>query len=126
MAKSNHKLNIEAFKRQRAEAVIGQDNLYELEVDSAGTASVWIRIPDDPVSDADYRAALARASSSPKEFALELLSHKPGVSAEEQWATVMESQGADGEDEALDLFLGAAEKAVEIVAKRKENFEYRG
>ena len=121
----HRKVNAVAFSAQLTEHVIAPDSLAEVFVDRAETASVWVKVPFNLDEGDDYMRKIA-AGNSGEDVALEMLAHYPGVSAEEQWATVMESQGADGEDEALDLFLGAAEKAVEIVAKRKENFTYRG
>ena len=112
------KINAVAFAKQMSEQVIGDDSLVEIQVNAAGTESVWAKVPFNLDEGDDYLAKLS-ACSTGEEMALLMLGFYPGASAEEQWATWT---AAGNDAKLLTNIIGAARSEAE---ERAKNFRYR-
>ena len=117
------KVNAAAFSRQMAEAVIGDDSLIEVTVNAE--QSVWIKIPLGLDLDEDYARAIGRCTA-PEELCLEILAHKPGVTAEEQWQVWLDAWGGQGELKAAKLLVNIFATERADAEDRAKNFRYRG
>ena len=120
MVTKHRKVNAVAFAAQMAEAVIAIDNLVEVPVDRAETASVWIKVPFNLGDDDDYAKRLQAAASDSEAVALEALGHHPTLTADEQWATWT----AAGHDAKLLVNILGSE--TQEAQERAKNFRYRG
>ena len=122
------RINIVAFERQLAEAVIGPDSLVELEINASD--SIWVKIPINLDDDDEYmREVMAQTSS--EEMCLRMLALKPGMDADadaDERARVAREQ--------LDAWLATGRKPKDLVVvfmselnateERAKNFRYRG
>lgn len=119
------KVNAAAFARQLEEAVVGEDSLVEVEVNAE--RSVWIKVPINLDTDDDYLHRLAKATSD-EEICLEILAHKLGVSAEEQWHIWLDAWGGDerANKKAAKLLMNIMAAEKNDAEERAKNFRYRG
>lgn len=125
MAKTR-KVNAAAFAKQMEEAVIGDDSLREILVDKAGQRSVWVKLPVNLNAEDTYQNDLASCTTD-EEMCLEALSHKAGVTAEEQWEIWCEAWAVDGgKPKAAKLLMNILFAEAQDAEDRAKNFRYRG
>lgn len=119
------KINAAAFKRQLEEAVIGEDAL--VEVQASAEDSVWIRIPVNMDSGDDYLQRILKCADE-EEICSEILAHKAGVTAEEQWRVWLDAFGGspDADKKAAKLLINIFTAEKEAAEERAKNFRYRG
>lgn len=113
------RINAVAFAAQLAEQVIGPDSLVEVAANRAGTVTVWVKVPFNLSEGDTYGRDLAAATTA-EDTAKEALSHYPGATAEEQWATWTEA-GHDAK-----LLINIVGNLRQEAEDRAKNFRYRG